>query len=327
MDGLDSQARKRLDLAARAAWLYYIQGKTQDEIAGELGISRQNVQRLVALAQSEGLIKFRLDHDIIACLDLEKRLTERYDLQLCRVIPGESEHDENRTGVGIAVAEFLESLLAQKAPITLAIGTGRALREAVRQVAPMSRPQHRIVSLIGNITRDGRASPYDVAIRLADRVEAACYPLPTPVVTDTVEERERVEHQRGYQTVRHLVDEAKAHIMGIGRVDWGSPLHADGFVTERELADVMERGAIGEMRGWAFDASGAILDGGFLDRLTAMRLAPADGRTVLIAGAGRGKVPAIAAALRGRLANALVTDEATARSVLEHDEAKQRQRR
>ncbi|WGF88491.1 sugar-binding transcriptional regulator [Marinivivus vitaminiproducens] len=316
MEGLDTQARKRLDLAARAAWLYYIQGKTQDEIAGEIGISRQNVQRLVALAQTERLIKFRLDHELAGCLDLEKRLRDRFELVVCKVIPGESEHDENRTGVGIGAAEILEGFLAQKAPVTLAIGTGRALREAVRQMPAMSRPQHRIVSLIGNITRDGRASPYDVAIRLADRVEAACYPLPTPVVTDTEDERERVQQQRGYQTIRHLVDEAKAHIMGIGRVDWGSPLHADGFITESELADVMERGAVGEMRGWTFNAAGEVLSGGFLDRLTAMPLEPANSRTALVAGAGRGKVPAIRAALRGRLANALVTDEATARAVL-----------
>jgi len=32
--------RRRLDLAARAAWLYYIRGRTQDEIAQQLNVSR-----------------------------------------------------------------------------------------------------------------------------------------------------------------------------------------------------------------------------------------------------------------------------------------------
>ena len=31
----------RLDEAARAGWLYYIAGNTQDEIAAKLGVSRQ----------------------------------------------------------------------------------------------------------------------------------------------------------------------------------------------------------------------------------------------------------------------------------------------
>ncbi|MCA3573070.1 MAG: helix-turn-helix domain-containing protein, partial [Aestuariivirga sp.] len=53
--------RDRLDDAARAGWLYYIAGNTQDEIARKLGVSRQTAQRLVSFAVSEKLIKVRLD--------------------------------------------------------------------------------------------------------------------------------------------------------------------------------------------------------------------------------------------------------------------------
>ena len=60
----------RLDDAARAGWLYYIAGNTQDEIARKLGVSRQTAQRLVSLAVSEKLIKVRLDHPIAHCLEL-----------------------------------------------------------------------------------------------------------------------------------------------------------------------------------------------------------------------------------------------------------------
>ena len=63
----------RLDDAARAGWLYYVAGNTQEEIASKLGISRQSAQRLVSLSVSEGLIKVRLDHPIAACLDREQQ--------------------------------------------------------------------------------------------------------------------------------------------------------------------------------------------------------------------------------------------------------------
>jgi DNA-binding transcriptional regulator LsrR (DeoR family) len=76
-----------LDDAARAGWLYYIAGNTQDEIASKLGISRQSAQRLVSLAVSKGLIKVRLDHPIADCLDLSRRLKERYRLKVCEVVP------------------------------------------------------------------------------------------------------------------------------------------------------------------------------------------------------------------------------------------------
>ena len=39
---------RRLDLAARAGWLYYVAGHRQEKIAEQLGVSRQTAQRLVA---------------------------------------------------------------------------------------------------------------------------------------------------------------------------------------------------------------------------------------------------------------------------------------
>ena len=56
------EGNNRLDDAARAGWLYYVAGRTQDEIAAAMGISRQSAQRLVSLAMAERLIKVRLDH-------------------------------------------------------------------------------------------------------------------------------------------------------------------------------------------------------------------------------------------------------------------------
>ena len=79
----------RLDDAARAGWLYYIAGNTQDEIAKKLGVSRQTAQRLVSLAVSEKLIKVRLDHPIGRCIELSGRLKEVYGLNMCEVVPAD----------------------------------------------------------------------------------------------------------------------------------------------------------------------------------------------------------------------------------------------
>ena len=77
----------RLDDAARAGWLYYVAGNTQDEIARKLGISRQTAQRLVSLTMTERLIKVRLDHPIARCMELSSLLRQRYDLHYCEVSP------------------------------------------------------------------------------------------------------------------------------------------------------------------------------------------------------------------------------------------------
>jgi DNA-binding transcriptional regulator LsrR (DeoR family) len=94
-------------------------------------------------------------------------------------------------------------------------------------------------------------------------------------------------------------------------------VHVDGFVTREELLEIMRLGAIGELTGWAFDAHGRIIKGGTNARLTSIPLqVPAKALTIGAA-VGPAKVPAISAALKGRLINGLITDEVTASAILQ----------
>jgi DNA-binding transcriptional regulator LsrR (DeoR family) len=315
---IGERQQRRLDLAARAAWLYYIAGNTQDQIARKLNVSRQAAQRMVATAVAEGLIKFRLDHPISACIQLAEALQTRFALEYVEVVPGDADVD-GLVGIGSAAARQIEAHLAAKTPAVLAFSTGRTLRATVAQMAPMERPQHTLVSLVGTMTRDGRASPYDVVMRLADRTGATCYPLPTPVVTDTAEQRELLQDQRPYQVVRELAAQANAAFLGIGTLDAKAPLLVDGFITKEELAQLVDAGAVGEIAGSAFDAEGRLVSSALRSRTTAIPLdLPLRRLTVGIAG-GRAKAQAVAAALRGRLLSALITDEAVAKAVLAAD--------
>lgn len=307
---------RRLDLAARAAWLYYIKRRTQDEIASDLNVSRPNAQRLVALAISEGLIKFRLDHPLLKSMELGERLRERYGLDICEVAPSVNGQSD-RAGVALLAAQLIETMLSSKKPQTLALGTGRTLLEAVRQVTSMERPDHKIVSVVGNLTGTGRASPYDVVMRLADRVGAQCYPLPLPVITDTREECEYLLTQRGYRTITALFKEADAVILGVGSIGTTAPLLLDGFLTPEELSELEKDGAIGELRSRPFDLTGALVENGITSRLTAVPLVQHPRCPTILVASGRPKMDALAAALRGRFANGLVVDEPTASKLLE----------
>lgn len=307
---------RRLDLAARAAWLYYIKRRTQDEIATDLNVSRPNAQRLVALALSEGLIKFRLDHPLLQSMELGERLREKFGLDVCEVAPS-LDGGSDRAGVTLLAAQFIETLLASKKPQTLALGTGRTLLETVRQVGSMDRPDHRIVSVVGNLTCHGRASPYDVVMRLADRTGAQCYPLPLPVLTATPQERDYLAAQRSYKTITALFREADAVMLGVGSIGTTAPLLLDGFVTPDELGELERCGAIGELRSRPFDVDGDLVENAITARMTAMPLVREPRCPTVLVACGRSKTEAIAASLRGRFANGLVVDEPTATRLID----------
>ena len=167
----DSQTL-RLDDAARAGWLYYVAGNTQDEIARKMQISRQSAQRLVAIAISEKLVKVRLDHPIARCLDLSEALKDRFGLRFCEVTPSDPESHSTTLGIANAAAAELERYLTRKEPVIIAMGTGEELRATAEQLRSMDCPQHKLVSLVGNIASDGSASLLDAVSRAAEIVRA-----------------------------------------------------------------------------------------------------------------------------------------------------------
>lgn len=307
----------RLDDAARAGWLYYIAGRTQDEIASEMGISRQVAQRLVSLAVSEKLVRVWIEHPIARCLDLAQALSDRFGLVRAEVVPTDPGRDGGAVGIAEAAAAEISRWLRREQPIVMAVGTGRTLKAAVDHLPPIACRQHCVVSLTGNVGPDGTAAYYNVIFSMAEVVEARHFPMTLPVYLASPEERELMLRQSLLRSTRALAGTADVAFVGIGQMDDEAPLYLDRFLTREELAREQAAGAAGEICGWIFDRDGALLEGGANTR-TASAPIPDRARTTVIALAkGSRKRPAIAAALRGGLVNGLITDEATAEALLE----------
>jgi DNA-binding transcriptional regulator LsrR (DeoR family) len=306
----------RLDEAARAGWLYFIAGHTQDEIAKMLQISRASAQRLVSLCLAERLITFRLEHPITACMELAARLKDAFRLAHCEVVPADPAAPQSAAGIAERAGNVLESMLRSDKPVVVALGTGRAVRAAVERVSPIDRPNHQIVSLVGNISADGSASFFDTVGRLADLTKSRHYPMPLPFLLSSEKERDQMLRLEPISRVRAIAAKADLRLVGIGQMDQHAQVLVDGFVTRQELFEMMRRGAAGELTGWAFDVEGQIIDGGTNRRLTSIPPRVPAAALTIGAAVGKAKVSAIQAALKGRLINGLITDEATASAIL-----------
>jgi DNA-binding transcriptional regulator LsrR (DeoR family) len=310
------EANARLDDAARAGWLYYVAGRTQDEIAGQMGISRQSAQRLVSLAMAERLIKVRLDHPIAACMELGLRLKDRYGLRQAEVVPSDPTSSSTTVGIAEAGAAEIERWLKSSEPIIMAIGTGRTLKAAIDQLPAMDCPQHRIVSLTGNIGVDGSAAYYNVIFSMADAVKARHFPMPLPVIVSSAAEREVLHKQILVQSALSLGTQADIAFVGIGEVGIDAPLCEDGFLSREEMAELVTQGAAGEICGWMFDGDGRLLPGEINKRVASVPLPSRQTTTLIGIAKGRRKHLALRASLRGGLINGVITDEQTAEFLL-----------
>jgi DNA-binding transcriptional regulator LsrR (DeoR family) len=229
MDPSSPKQEEKLEIAVRAAWLYHVAGNTQAEIARKLQISRPTAQRLVAFALERGLVKVRVNHKVASCLELAVALRQRFSLMVCEVVPvNEDSADQVLRKIAVAAAQVMESYLGEVQPKIIALGSGQTIKTVIGELNVLNRPQHRLLSLVGTIARDGSSNPYDAALQAAEKIGSKCFLIPAPLLADSPEERKQWCHHRLYKIVEELSNasgwvshEAGGDGTGESGCDWG----------------------------------------------------------------------------------------------------------
>ncbi len=297
-----------IEQITRAAWHYYNDGLTQNQIAEMLGVSRIKVSRLLEKGRQTGLIELRINSPYGGCLTLQQELVDAFGLSDARVVPGMNDLPPTPR-IGRAAASFLVQKLEPND--LLAIGWGEASTSTLRYMAPVF-PNSNIslVSLTGGVSAYiGNTGLY------GPQSNAHLIPTPLRVSSPELAEMLRIEPY-----VRHVLDmaaTARLALIGVGSVSNSATLVRYGYCSSAEVELFARRGAVGDILGYFYDADGQILDLDLHRHVVAvspdqLRKIP----NVAAAAAGPHKIASILGLLRGRLANILVTDETTARELL-----------
>ncbi len=307
-------------LLYEVAYHYYELGKTQEAIAGALGVSRSQVSRAIKQAREEGIVVIKLVPPAADFGDLEEELCWRFGLRHCAVISGEAGPSRLLTqNLGIAGAEFLIGDL--KPGSTLGVSWGATLRELAAALES-ARPSPREVVVVPLLGGQGQASAdlqvNDVATRVAAAFGGSNVFLHAPSFVDTPAARDAIMSD---SNIRKVVDQwarLDAAIVGIGGLALPSTLLEEGGFSPEDLDSLRSAGVVGDMCMSFFDVEGervsTPLEGRMigigLDQLRASKCA------IAVAG-GANKASAILGALRTGVIDVLITDDAAARKVLE----------
>jgi DNA-binding transcriptional regulator LsrR (DeoR family) len=305
------------DLAARVAWMHFLEKKTQHEIAAALDLSRPTVNRLIAYATKRGLVTVRFNHPLAECIKLAERLRARFNLSLCDVAPleGNFEGSPIRPIAAVGSAVF-ERYLADPKVKVIAMGAGRTLRAVIDETAKTDLPDLKILSITGSVSLDGSFNRYNAGLRAAERTGGKHFLLPVPLVADSPEVKERWCSHDLYRLVNNLYAEADVAFIGIGHIAEKCPIVQDGFITPEEARELVAQGAVADVLGWPLDRTGKLVASKLTERVTSMSLATLAARPVIAFVGGPERVSAILAALRGHWISGLVTDQETAKSLL-----------
>lgn len=311
-----------LSLSIRAAWLAYVGGHTQEQIAERLGVSRVKVQRLIASAMQSGLIKFFVEGVPAECMALEDKLVEAFGLKRCVVVPTTQADLDDATdaipALAVAAARQLTRVLDAGEVRTIGVGHGRTLAAMVERMPAANRKDTRFISLLGSLTRRSAANPFDLIAKLAERTGGECYFMPVPFLADSRADAQVLRAQRGVQHVLELVRECQLCVVGVGDLGPDTHLLRTQSVTAKELAALRKAGAVGELAGCFVASNGEPVKCEMNERAVGASLDDLRGRDVLAVAGGTYKAEAICAVLNTGLITELIVDEATAQLCLRH---------
>lgn len=309
--------REDEEFQARTAWLYHVEGLTQNAIAEHLGVTRLRVNRAIQDAMKNGIVKVSILSKFTKCLELEKTLKEKFNLHHVAIAPSPA-NDLNATKiVGTELGRHLSTLLGDKETKLFGIGWGETLNHAVRTIMPTKRKGLEIVSVLGGLPRGSDFNSFGVSTRLAESFSAKCTYLTLPLYSSSKSSREIILVQDVFTEVFNKIRKANGIAVGAGDMSEQSLLIRDGLPTDIRVEELVEAGAVGDVLGYFLNEKGGILDHPINDRVLGLNLFEfIEIKNRILAAGGKYKTKIVLAALRSGIFDSLITDQGAAENIL-----------
>ncbi len=302
----------------KVASLYYLDGRSQEDIARTLQTSRSNVSRMLAAAKAQGLVQIRVLDLGARDGDLEDALRMRLGLDPVRVAafsPGAALVEQ----VGALAAEWLDEALEDGRRLGVSWG---ATLKAMTAALATDRPRGvDVVPLVGGLSSTASlVSGQELVRALATAVGGTYHYLHAPALLRSAAARDALVTEPAIAAALERARSVDLAVVGVGAAGLGS----SATVLEQLALGPEERerfaasGAVGDVCCRFFDARGQAVRGAVHDQVLAvdlddLRRVP----TVVGVAAGPEKAAGVLAAVRGGVVDGLVVDARLAQGVLD----------
>lgn len=295
-------------LMAKAAWYYYFQNMTQQQISDRIGISRIRVIRLLERARQTGMIQFSLRRGNEERLVIEKRLMETYGLEDVFVIPGPADPSQINANIAEAASMYITERLHEGSVIN--IGYGDTPSRVLNNLATMAETTITCVSLTGGVSYylpNARSNVFNAKLHL----------IPAPLLASSREMAEVIRQESSVKEISRMISLAQLTVVGIGSMDSGATIFNSGILNQNDLLYLSMQGAKGDVLSHFLDENGQLIHSPIEERLIATSMQElSELHHVIGVAAGLVKVDAIRSVLRGGILDTLITDTETAEAIL-----------
>jgi len=309
------------NLLVKVAKLYYEEGLTQIEIAQKMRLSRPKVSRLLTEARNEGVVQITVKSMPESLEDLERELENRLGLKDSLVVRVANPDDPEEVSkkLGEFAAQYFDRVVQEGDLV--GFSWGRTISAMAASIQPVKMRKMHVVQMVGGLGDPlSNAHAADIARRVAQKVNANLLTvMPAPGIVDSVDMCTALRNNRQINYALELSAKVDIAFVGIGSFRKEALLmRNEEIITWKEVEPLIERGAVGDLGLHFFDINGKPLNSEIDQRIIGVDLEIYRGldRVVAVAG-GMQKYDAILGAVRGKYTNVLITDERTARRLLQ----------
>lgn len=303
-------------LRIRAAWMYFVEQMTQNEIADVLGVGRVTIVRMLADARARNEVKITIESELSEIVRLERALERTFGLQQALVAPLSAPNADPIPAISAKTGSFLSDTM--KSGMRVGVGWGQTLFSSLPFISAKSLTDFKVISLLGGVGVVRRYNPAEFAWRFAQIFQGDGYLIPTPAVVDSVETKIALVERCGLQEVFEMANVLDAVLLSVGGIASATTFSRGGFLREADREALLARGAVGDLLFHFFDRYGDLVDHPVNSHVMSVevdRLRAAPIR--ILTSGGAEKTEALLGAMNLIAPTILITDEESARRMLE----------
>jgi DNA-binding transcriptional regulator LsrR (DeoR family) len=300
----------------KAAWLYYVHGLRQDQVAQKLHISRASIAMYLRRAREMGIVTITTSTELFSDDVLARELEDIAGVTAVWIVP------DNRQGIeaaaempAVAASVFLG--LANKGD-RIGVAWGRTVYR-IADVMPFADLQGvTVVQLCGNLGAPYSYRPDQCTTEIARRLNAAGMNFYAPLVLSSERLADELRGEPVIMEQLAAISDCQLALYSVGGIETDSHLVKCGALSAEDMHALGEAGAVGVIAGQLIDGDGKWMDCAYNRRCIAADLDSirAIGKRMLVVQEDS-KFEPLVAALKGGFASHLILTSSMARRILE----------
>lgn len=304
-------------LLVKVSQMYYLENMNQNEIASKFGINRTTVSKYLKKALLAGIVKISVVNDLYE--NLETALEKKFDLKEVYIVPSSSDPEEVKNNLGKAGIQYLKRIITDGDIVGFTWGStiGALSNSATREKCDAVNAD--MIPLLGGPENvDSEYHVNTIVYKVANAFKAKSHYLYAPVITGTAETKNAIMQDANCSKIAKLWDEVNITILGIGAPIKSSNVVWTGSLDKGYSDALRDAGVVGDICSRFYDVHGNVVDTVLKDRTIAIELEKLRNMPYAIGIASSPeKVPAIYGAIKGKFINVLISDEETAKLLLD----------